>query len=513
MPNLRLSRRDYLKLQALAAGGLALTGSSAARSAAASETRSTNTCFDELNDPTQMNSLFAALEPVCPGEPLAEGEMRITFLGTSCTPMLTQQGISLYVELGPTDGYGEPLDYAIFDCGMGVLANYIAAGVPYGRMDKIFIAHLHADHLSELSAIYCFGESADRKSPLYVWGPSASGVPDPVTGKIYNDGIRATLEHFREVWRWHTEAFSFTYNGYTSYEPPTKESWGLPHDPVPVGEYVKYQDPLNDSYALVPIELNWKKSGKVQGDNVAYWNKNTGLKITHFPVIHCRKGSIGYKLEWTPPTRPDTTLSMVYSSDTRPAYTMIEQARSADILIHEVVMPPLAWAMKFMHTSDPSTLDPKVVTYLTNVQNSSHTTQAAFGYLLSQIDPAPRLAVATHFQATDDTIESARQTLDAFEIPRDAYTFALDFMVLNVTGDTITQLRMDVSRHAYPVIGAPNPPPYTTPKYHKVVDSPIGPVLVGDPEAQLLLDDAILPGSDTYSEDGYWPGSCDESCA
>ena len=459
-----------------------------------------------------MNSLFAGLEPVCPGEPLAEGEMRITFLGTSCTPMLTQQGLSVYVELGPTDEYGEPLDYAIFDCGMGVLANYIAAGIPYGRMDKIFVGHLHADHLSELSAIYCFGESADRKSPLYVWGPSASGVPDPVTGKIYDDGIKATLEHFREVWRWHTEAFSFTYNGYTSYAPPTKESWGLPHDPVPVGEYVKYQDPINDSYALVPIELNWKKSGKVEGDNVAYWNKSTGLKITHFPVIHCRKGSIGYKLEWTPPGQPDTTLSMVYSSDTRPTYTMIEQARGADIIIHEVVMPPVAWAMKFMHTTDPDSLDPKVVNYLNDVQNSSHTTQAAFGYLLSQIDPAPRLAVATHFQATDDTIESARQTLDAFGIDRDAYTFALDFMVFNVTKDAITQRRMDVSRHAYPMMGAPNPPPYTLPKYHKIVDGPTGPMPVGDPEAQLLLDDAIPPGCDTYTEDGYWPGSYDESC-
>ena len=33
-------------------------------------------------------------------------------------------------------------------------------------------------------------------------------------------------------------------------------------------------------------------------------NKRTGVKITHFPVIHARKGSIGYKLEWTPRSAP-----------------------------------------------------------------------------------------------------------------------------------------------------------------------------------------------------------------
>ena len=84
------------------------------------------------------------------------------------------------------------------------------------------------------------------------------------------------------------------------------------------------------------------------GDNVAYWNKDTGVKITHFPVIHCRQGSIGYKLEWTSPHTGET-LSMVYSSDTRPTRTMVEQASGIDVLVHEIVMPPDKWAMKFKH--------------------------------------------------------------------------------------------------------------------------------------------------------------------
>jgi ribonuclease Z len=53
----------------------------------------------------------------------------------------------------------------------------------------------------------------------------------------------------------------------------------------------------------------------------------------------------------------------------------------------------------------------------TTVQNSSHSPQGAFGYLLSQLNPRPRLTVATHFPTTDDNVycalESVRNALVA----------------------------------------------------------------------------------------------------
>ncbi|HEY9122286.1 MAG TPA: twin-arginine translocation signal domain-containing protein [Brevefilum sp.] len=512
----KLSRRDFLKLQGLAAGGLALASSNVNRLGPASKTCDAKNPCVKVNAPDQKNSLFEKLETCCINEPLAEDEMRVTFLGTSCTPMLTQQGLSVYVEVGPTHPitaptgrvFNEPADYALFDCGMGCLANYIAAGIPYSRMDKIFISHLHADHMSELSAIYCFGESADRKKPMYVWGPSKSNIPDPVTGEIHEDGIRETLEHFRALWRWHTEAFSFTSNGFKEYLtdvlPDLREKWGLPAaiDLTPAGKYSVYQDPPNDAYALVPIELNWEDVG-----GVAYDNQTTGLKITHFPVIHCRQGSIGFKLAFTPPNQPEKTLSMVYSGDTKPNWTMVDKAAGIDLLVHELVMPPDAWTAKFLHIDIESVIGNPSLPYFTDVQNSSHTTQGAFGYLLSQIDPKPRLTVATHFQATDDTIESARQSLDAYCIPRDVYTFASDFMVFNITQDEIRQRRLDVSKHEFPygylTPGTPEPP-----KYFKLVwsDQLQRFIPMGDPEAQLLLDDQIDDGPETYEEGGYWPG-------
>jgi ribonuclease Z len=511
-----LTRREFLKLEGLAAGGLVLAGSGAYQAAQTSGTCSSKKPCIKKNAPDQSNSLFQHLETCCINEPLAEDEMRITFLGTSCTPMLAQQGVSVYVEVGPTHPviaasghiYNEPTDYAMFDCGMGCLANYIAAGIPYARMDKIFITHLHADHMSELSAIYCFGESADRKKPLYVWGPSKSNLTDPVSGEIHEDGIRETLEHFRALWRWHTEAFSFTSNGYkeylTDFLPTLREKWGLPDgvDLTPAGKYSIYQDPPNDAYALVPIELNWETIG-----GVAYVNQTTGLKITHFPVIHCRQGSIGFKLEFTPPNHPDKTFSMIYSGDTKPNLTMVQQASGIDVLIHEMVMPPDAWTSKFTHVDKESVAGSPSLPYFTDIQNSSHTTQGAFGYLLSQIEPRPRMTVVTHFQATDDTIESACRSLDAYCIPRDCYTFALDFMVFNITEDKITQRRLDVSSHEYPygysLGGTPESPKYYKLKFNE--NSGMY-VKVGDPEAQILLDDQIDDGPATYDSAGYWPG-------
>lgn len=143
----------------------------------------------------------------------------------------------------------------------------------------------------------------------------------------------------------------------------------------------------------------------------------------------------------------------------------------------------------------PSELFPKLSVHCTVSQNSSHTTQGAFGYILSRIDPRPRLTIATHFQAQDDTIASARESLDRYRIPRDAYTFASDFMVFNVTRDAIRQRRAEVSRFAFAAPFRIHPEPYNMPKHHKADGT-------GNPNAQIDNTDWIPYGPDTYKEDG-----------
>ena len=177
---------------------------------------------------TQQYSYFQNLPPFHPFDssnsttiaPLGTNEMRITFMG-SCfpPPRRAQQLMSIFVEVG-WDGT-KPLDQFVFDCGSGVCANYGAMNVGLGRMDKVFIAHLHGDHMSDLTHIYCFGPSADRKSPLYVWGPTRSNFAwkDP-NGKVwpkYKDGTADYCLALRQACRWHTESFSFQTTSYPTY--------------------------------------------------------------------------------------------------------------------------------------------------------------------------------------------------------------------------------------------------------------------------------------------------------
>lgn len=175
-------------------------------------------------------SYFDRLPAFDPLTPLATNEMRITFMG-SMIPLpvrLAQAEMSVFVEVGwiPDENdplyHGKPVDQFVFDLGAGVSANYAAAKVGYRLMDKVFINHLHGDHMGDLLHTYCFGPASDRKSPLYVWGSGPTGIESPAGSDIfYEDGVSNFCAHLREACRWHTESFSFQTTTSASYAPPT----------------------------------------------------------------------------------------------------------------------------------------------------------------------------------------------------------------------------------------------------------------------------------------------------
>jgi len=504
-----LTRRNALKLSGLALGGLTVGGIAKARGQADDVCALSGTCYPNHIEKAKY-SYFDDLdefEPMLPWgtqNPLEKDEMRIMFVGSGIPPNLrrVQQMMSVFVEVGWDEQKKRPLDSFVFDCGSGVCTNYNALGVSFGRMDKVFLAHLHGDHASDLSHIYCFGPSADRKTPLYVFGPGPSGVRNPSgRPRFYDDGTRAFCRNLRETWRWHTESFSFLPTGLEDPEIPSRWDWGLPCRPVPVGD-----DPSSDGYALIPIELNWRRVG-----GVAYHNRTSGVKITHFPVVHCRQGSIGYKLEWRKPG--GGVLTMIFTSDTRPETVSIEQARNrdhrgvprgVDVLIHEMIVPPEIWAMKVLGLPEP--LEPgkseevdNAVATASRVENSSHTPQGAFGYLLSQIDPRPRLTMATHFPVADDTVDCALKSVRA-HVPDVAWdkkydpvhhniAWARDLMVLRVFEHDILQRQARVSDFEYSALPEATGPT-ADPKYATETD-------------QIDTRNVIPAGPGTYCDTGY----------
>jgi len=339
-----------------------------------------------------------------PGEPLDKNEMRITFMGTSVVPRRGQECNSVFVETGNGDSF-------IFDMGSGVSANYVAMGIPYSRMDKVFLTHLHGDHMSDLVTLYCFGPSLDRKTPLRLFGPS---------GDTAEEGTAAFAEALKQLTKWHVESFSFTPTG------------------------------LKDGRSGYDIEV---KELPYMEEGIAY--DENGVKITHFPAVHDRNGSISYKLEWN-------GLSMVFSGDTKPNYYMIKEAQGVDVLIHEMVVPPEVWAAKNsgFQPGDPGW--EQAIAYTTAVQDSSHTTQKAFGYILSQTNP--RLGVATHFQVNDDTVGPAMKDIRAWY--QGPVTLARDLLVINVSKDSIRQRYAQVSDYDwYPAPNLYPPDQLAPPKY------------------------------------------------
>lgn len=496
---------------------------------------------------TQRYTYFNRLKPMVPwgkdsngkltGEKLRPDEMRITFLG-SAIPFArrAQAEMSIFVEVGWDEAKNEPMDQFMFDLGAGTSGNYQAAKVGYARMDKIFINHLHADHVNDVVQAYGFGPSGDRKSPLFLWGNKPSGVPNPGNSPVvtnaavpvnnysetpayYDDGIVAFCRNLREALRWHTESQAFLTTAYVSF--PTldqlAQNWGLPYVPSVAGD-----DPANDAFAMIPIELDWWKTGLTEdgrptGDNIAYNNAATGAKVLHYPVIHCRAGSMGYKLEWTSP-KSGRTLTMVYSSDTKPEWNSVHHAinkdeqgnpRGVDVFIHEMVPPAEIWAMKSMGLSTPGEgpLWERTVSAAKAVQNSSHTPQGAFGYMLSQINPRPRLAVATHFPVSDDLVACGMKSVQAHcpEIKRlgDRFVWSFDLMVVRVFPNRIEQRRAVVNDFSF------NPP---VPQLHQDLQAPKYHDANGqwDPYFQIDLTDGIQStegggnnGQPTFREDGY----------
>jgi ribonuclease Z len=486
---------------------------------------------------TDRFSYFKDLREFDPHTPLETNEMRISFMGSVVPPFgRAQRMMSIYVEVGwELDAYAnanpanppgtppayQPKDQFVFDCGPGTLGNYISMNVPFHRLNKIFITHLHGDHMGELPAMYGLIASG-RMKPLFVFGQSPSGVLNPgdyppingyplpnpprysASPTNYNDGVGEFCRLFREANRWQTEAFSFQATSYRSYVRPTMESWGLPHPPLPVGD-----DPDDDAFALIPIEFPYDSVG------VAYDNASTGAKITHYPVVHCRRGSMGYKLAWTPPgaARP---LTMIYSSDTKPEWNSVEQAANGgepvDVFIHEMAVPPEVWAMKMQGLTSPDQISPAAKEYTETVQDSSHTAPSAFGYLLSQIrdrtgGKLPRLTVATHFPTSDDTVACAFKSVGAY-IPNlgklgEKLTWSYDCMIIRVFPDRIEQRRAQVADYTYfptPSYSFYDPLPA---KYHDATGQ-------GNPFAQIDTNHVIWStqdggynGQPTYDKSGY----------
>jgi ribonuclease Z len=208
-------------------------------------------------------------------EKLADDEMFVVALGTGMPTPITraQKSSAWFVKLGNGDTF-------LFDCGTGSAENLFALRPDFSIVDKVFVSHLHTDHVGDVDAVWVGGWLSGRYSPLHVYGPAGS-KPEL--------GTAAFVEGLKKAYAWDISGRAGT----------------LP----------------DAGGGLVAHEFDYKKVGGV------VYEKN-GASITSFPAIHSLDGSVSYRLDWN-------GLSFVFGGDSAPNKWFIEQSQGADFVIHE----------------------------------------------------------------------------------------------------------------------------------------------------------------------------------
>ena len=268
-----------------------------------------------------------------PNEPLAEGEMRISFPGsTPWPPTRSQSGTAIMVELGV--GEFAPRRF-FFDLGNGSVKNILCLGVLPMQIQDIFISHLHIDHYADLPYMLPFTATMGRFQPLRVYGPSGAR-PDL--------GMAHVVEKMREMMVWHIENF----------------------EAVPVG----------DGMEVICNEFDWRDENGLAYDQ-------DGVTVRHWPRSHGKDGASAYRLDWE-----ETGMSFVWTGDGRPDEKTVEYSQGADVFVTEgQIDTPALLAMKWG--------TPEFMTKFT--VDTYHTPYYAAGKLFSEIEPRIGMITHTNY--------------------------------------------------------------------------------------------------------------------
>ena len=212
-------------------------------------------------------------------EILRHDEVRVIALGTGMPAARRGQAAACFlVELGNGDKF-------LFDLGTGSMRNVMALNIPADYISKVFLSHLHTDHMGDLDALWAGGWTGGRTGPLEVWGPS---------GTREDMGTAYAMEHFLKTYNW-----DFVTRA-------TKVS-SIPG-------------------SIITHEFDYRAiNGIVYQEN--------GVTIRSIPAVHAADGPVSFILEWN-------GYKIVYAGDTAPNNWFMEYCRDADLLINECMLTP-----------------------------------------------------------------------------------------------------------------------------------------------------------------------------
>lgn len=230
--------------------------------------------------------------------------LQIVFLGTAGSIPTPQRGL-------PSIAIRRKGEIIIFDCGEGTQRQMIQAGLSFHRETKVFITHMHGDHVLGLPGMLQTMALLNRERTVEVYGPV---------------GIEAFFEAVKETVQFHP-TFPIEVSEVRDVGVVCKEREYEVHT-----TWVNHVSCPSLSYALIEkprpgrfYPARAKALGVPEGP---LWSK-----LQHGSTLKLPSGRIVKPEDVVGPPRPGRKI--VYSGDTSPSEALVRLAKEASLLIHE----------------------------------------------------------------------------------------------------------------------------------------------------------------------------------
>ena len=227
--------------------------------------------------------------------------MKVIFLGTSGTIPTPSRG-------SPSVAVKRKGEILLFDCGEGTQVQFFRAKLNLQKITKIFISHLHGDHVLGIPGIIMTSSLQGRSKPMAIYGPG---------GTIsFMKAITESLEH--------NSAFEIKVHDVGEGVIVDDEEYSIRcvdgDHAVPVLAYALIEKER-------PGKFHPEKARILKIPEGPQWSQlQAGKSINH-------EGRIIKPSEVLGPPRAGRKL--VYSGDTRPSQKILELSKGADLLIHD----------------------------------------------------------------------------------------------------------------------------------------------------------------------------------
>jgi len=198
----------------------------------------------------------------------------------------------------------------LFDCGEGAQRQMIQAKVGFNRKTKIFLTHMHGDHILGLPGLLQTMSLLGRDKSLQIYGPVGIEA-----------FIEAMIRTVRFSLKFQVETYEVEKEGLVCQEKEYQVHAAWAEHSVPSLAYALIENP---------------RPGRFHPDRAVSYGVPKGplwSRLQQGNDVRLPDGRIVKSEEILGPPRPGRKI--VYVGDTKPSVNIAEFARGADVLIHE----------------------------------------------------------------------------------------------------------------------------------------------------------------------------------